>query len=116
MIEPLIVAALGPLVGGRVFDDVAPVDTPTPYCTYQQVGGRPVNFLEGQPASKKNARIQINVWSKRRAEATTLIRQIEDLMIQAPLLGVVEGGAISQYDSVSSFRGAMQDFSFWFEA
>lgn len=116
MIEPLLVATLNPLFGDRVFDDVAPVNTPTPYCTYQQVGGSPINLLEGQPASKKNARIQINVWSKTRSEATTLIRRIEDMMVQAPLLATTLGGAISQHDEVSNYRGAMQDFSFWFDA
>ncbi|RXZ42709.1 DUF3168 domain-containing protein [Crenobacter cavernae] len=116
MIEPTLVATFGPLVGGRVFADFAPAGTPLPFATYQQVGGRPVSFLEGAPASKKHARFQINVWSTSRQEAMTIIRLIEDLAVQVPLLGEIEGGAVALYDEAADRRGAMQDFSFWFDA
>lgn len=116
MIEPTLTTTLGAFVGGRVYPDTAPANTPLPYCTYQQVGGRPVSFLEGQPASQRHARIQINVWSKTRQEAMTIIRQIEDAMVKSPLLGVIEGGAVAMLDPATNLRGAMQDFSFWFNA
>jgi len=98
----------------RVFPDVAPEGTAMPYCTWQQIGGTPVNFMS-ESSYKKNARIQINVWSKTRKEAMTLIRQIEDAMVLAPLYGFVESGATATMDEDTKLRGAMQDFSFWIE-
>ena len=113
MIEPVLVSVLGPLVDGRVFPDFAPADTPKPFATYQQVGGQALSYLEGQPTDKKNARIQVNVWASTRAEAMTLIRAIEDAIVQAPMLGEPIGAATSMYDEAAGIRGAMQDFSLW---
>jgi hypothetical protein len=113
MIESNLVAALGPLVGNRVYPDVAPANVTLPFCTYQQVGGKAVNFVGAESSDKKNARIQITVWSKTRKQAMELIREIEDEMVKAPLLAEVVGAAISRYDAETTYRGAMQDFSFW---
>ena len=99
----------------RVFPDVAPANTARPYITWQQVGGKPVNFMAGA-SDKKNARIQINVWSDSRKEATTMIRAIENLMVAAPLTAFIESGAVSTLDPETGYKGAMQDFSFWFDA
>jgi hypothetical protein len=38
-LEPLVFQALTGLVGGRVYPDIAPTNTPRPYITWQQVGG-----------------------------------------------------------------------------
>ena len=113
MIEANLFTALSTLVNGRVFPDVAPSATTLPYITFQQKGGKPVNFLGAEYADKKNARFQINVWCATRIEAATLSRSIENLMVQSPLLGVIEGGSIATYDEETNTRGAMQDFSFW---
>lgn len=112
MIEPQLVTALGSLVGGRVFPDVAPAGTLLPYATYQQIGGIAVNFLEGT-GSKSGVRMQINIWSKTRPEAMTLIRQAEALLVSTPLFAKLEGGAQARYDEETTLRGAMQDFSFF---
>jgi len=112
MIETQIVQLLRTLVSGGAYPDVADGTAVLPYATYQQVGGKPIRYLSGI-ADKKIARFQINVWSKTRAEATTLIRQIEDQMI-LQLNATAEGGAISTYDEISKLRGAMQDFSVTF--
>lgn len=113
MIEADLFTKLAPLVSNRVYPDVAPEGTTRPFITYQQKGGSPVNFLGAESSNKKNARFQINVWSDTRIEASTLIRQIEDLMVTSPLFGKIEGGAIATYDDVTKSRGTMQDFSFW---
>lgn len=113
MIESDLYAKLAPLVGNRVYPDVAPEGTVKPFITYQQKGGSPVNFLGPESSDKKNARFQINVWSVTRIEASILMRLIEDLMVTSPLFGKIEGGAIGTYDDVTKARGAMQDFSFW---
>lgn len=112
MLEADLFTKLSTLVSGRVYPDVASTAT-MPYITYQQIGGTPVNFLEAESSSKKNARMQINVWSKTRLEASTIIRQVEDLMVQTPLFGTVEGGAESTYEPDTKKYGSRQDFSFW---
>lgn len=112
-IEAKLYTTLSPLFGGRVFPDFAPTGTAKPYCTYQQVGGKPVNFMGAESSDKKNARIQINVWAETRLSAQSLIRQIEDLAVQAPLLGSIESGAVATFDEANQVRGARQDFSFW---
>ncbi len=113
MIEPALVTVLNTVTDGRVFPDTAPLGTVKPYITYQQVGGNPVNFLGQESSDKKNSRIQINVWSSTRAEANTLMRHIEDLMVLAPLNGSIEGALIAARDVPTDSYGAHQDFSFW---
>lgn len=112
MLEANLFNALSALVNARVFPDVAPEGVELPYITYQQIGGKPINFLGAESSSKKNARVQVNVWSHTRIEASALIRQVEDIAVTAPLLGVIEGGAIASYEPELKIYGAMQDFSF----
>lgn len=112
MTEADLVIALNPLVSGRVYPDAADFSTPLPYITWQQVGGKAVNYLGGGVTDKKGARIQINVWAKTRLEAQTLMRQIHDICVSDPLFAVAEGASISRYES-ANLRGAQQDFSFW---
>jgi Protein of unknown function (DUF3168) len=113
MTEVDLVTALSALVGGRVFPDIAPFETLTPFAVYQQVGGQAINYLEGQSPAKKNARIQVTIWSDTRLEAMTKIRQVEDMLSATPIFAYVEGAAIAHYDNSTKLRGALQDFSVW---
>ena len=62
----------------------------------------------------RNARIQINVWAATRIDATALMKQIEDAMIQASAFQARPVGAlISASDPDRELRGAMQDFTVW---
>lgn len=114
-IEVKLYAALSPLFGGRVFPDFAPAGTAKPYCTYQQVGGAPVEFIEGAVASKDCARMQINVWSNSRLEAMNKIREVRQTLVAPPTLATTQGAAIAEYDETNQLRGARQDFSIWFD-
>lgn len=113
MTEANIVTALSALVSNRVYPDVAPLNASLPLITYQQVGGQAVNYLEAASSDKKNARMQVNVWASTRAQAKTLIRQVEDEMVKNPILAYVEGAAIDRYDEQTKQYGAIQDFSVW---
>ena len=113
MLEANLYTALAPLVGNRVFPDVAPIGTQVPFITYQQVGGKAVNFIGAEYSDKKNARVQINVWSASRLQASLIIRSIENAVVLAPLYGSIEGGAISSHEPELKLYGAMQQFSFW---
>ena len=109
--EDLIDSVLAHLAEGRVYPDVAPLDTDTPYITYQVAGGEPINFLSGDRPDKQFVRIQVNVWSNHRAEAAEIGMLVEDAMRSATALQVeVVSGRTSTYDEETDSRGTMQDF------
>jgi hypothetical protein len=119
MLETEIIAALGPLVEGRVWPVIAPIGTKVPFITFQQVGGTPANSFCGNGA-KLNARMQINVWSRTAIETTTIALAAEAALTShvasspvGPLRGVSLGAFTSEYDETTSYFGARQDFSFW---
>lgn len=71
-IEQSIVDLLGPLVGGRIHADSAEGPPPRPYIVFQQVGGRPMVYLESTVPDLQNGRWQINVWANDRPTASSL--------------------------------------------
>ena len=98
----------------RVFPDVAPSGTTLPYVTWQGIGGESVGFVDNTAADKRNTRLQINVWAKTRPEATSIARQIEDVLCATSLFVATPlGEAVSDYDSETKTYGAMQDFSIY---
>jgi hypothetical protein len=113
-IETALFAALRGLVSDRVFPDVAPENTSRPYITYQQTGGDAVNFVESTIPSKKNARMQINVWADTRLQATAMGGAVEDVLrTLIALQPTVLGAAIATYDDETKLRGTLQYFSLW---
>lgn len=102
------------LVGNRVFPDFAKVETARPYITYQQIGGAVINVLSNEVATKKNSRIQINVWSDSRIEANQLMLAIESAMVTSNLFtSRPESAFIGAYDYDVPVYSCMQDFSVW---
>lgn len=113
-LESQIFDALKTLVSNRVYPDIATENAVLPYITYQQVGGRGVNFLDSATPSKKNARIQINVWGETRIQVADLSRLVEDTMRAATSLQTsVLGASVAMYEPVTKLRGTRQDFSVW---
>lgn len=111
--EETLVKVLSALFGDRVFPDVAEIDTPVPFCVYRQIGGTPVNTLDGVPADKKNAIVEIVVVSRTRKETMSLIRAVEDMLVQGPVYANVVSGVQSMYDDETKLRAATQEFSIW---
>ncbi|WP_137171439.1 DUF3168 domain-containing protein [Massilia sp. HP4] len=112
--EDHIDAVLQHLAGGRVFPDVAPLNTERPFVTYQLVGGAPDNYLSGDLPEKQQVRMQVNVWVDRRAEASEIGMLVEDAMRSAAHLQVeVITGRVATYDEETDLRGTMQDFSMY---
>jgi hypothetical protein len=111
--EEALVKALTDLFGENVFPDVADIDTPVPFCVYRQIGGTPVNTIDGVPPDRKNALVEIVVVSRTRKETMTMIRAVEDMLRQAPLYATVMSGAQSLYDEETKLRAAVQEFSIW---
>jgi len=99
----------------RVFPDFAPAGTPAPYITYQGIGGRPLRWLDGTAADKRQTLMQVNVWTASRLEALALIRQVEAAICDvgtAPFMGQPESEPISnaEEDLTPPLYGCLQDF------
>lgn len=113
-VETHLFAALAPLVGDRVYPDIAEEGSALPRIVYQQVGGVRPLFQEGTLPDRENCRMQIVVWAERRLDATALGKQIEEALIAAPGLQVEPlGGRVSRHDEETDLRGSQQDFSIW---
>jgi len=98
----------------RVFPDVAPYETPTPYVTFQHIGGEPLRYVENTPTGIRHTMVQINVWSATRAEALTLIRAIEEaLCASTAFTARPDSEPIGDVDGDTDRRGCLQDFSIW---
>lgn len=116
-LETDLFTALSGLVSNRVFPDVAEWGTPTPYITWQQVGGEAENFLESVFVGKRNATIQVNCWAATRVAASALARSAEVTLIESTTLrATVIGALISTYepDLQPPLYGTIQDFGIWY--
>ncbi len=116
-LEPLVFQALTGLVGGRVYPDIAPTNTPRPYITWQQVGGPPMAWTDKSTTPGGFAWLQINVWADTRIQAGALRKQVEDALI---LFEGFEarpqdaGTATHEPDLTPPAYGFHQDFDVWY--
>lgn len=113
-IEADLAAVIGPFVGDRVFPDDAPEDAGMPYATYQQIGGQPINYLEGAP-QEEIGRFQVNVWSDDREQANDVLRKIREALCAAPLRATIMTGLLARKEPLTKVYGAQQDFSILFK-
>jgi hypothetical protein len=98
----------------RVYPDFAPVSTARPYVTYQQIGGDVINLIANDSPGKRNAVLQISVWSNTRAEALQISRAIEDAMrASTAFIARPIGAAVCDYDAEIPVYSARQDFTCW---
>lgn len=101
-------------VGNRVFPDFAPVETPRPYITWQQVGGQVIKTLDNTTPNKKNAVVQVNIWADTRAAANPLALQVENALRTSSLfLAIPDAAFVGDYDPDIPVFGTRQDFSIW---
>lgn len=107
MIEKTVMDLLNDLVESRVFFDQAPVDVDRPYIILQQVGGEPVEFLEG-PSGEDFVRLQIDVYAGARTSANELMSQVRLRMndLQASAIGA----PFSAYESAVALYRRSCDF------
>lgn len=109
--EEHIYNTLKHLAGGRVLPDFAGEGTPVPFIVYQAVGGDPVNLLTGEQPEKQSVRMQVNVWSLSRMEASALGAEVEAAVRAATVLQPeVATGRVATYDEDTKYRGTRQDF------
>jgi hypothetical protein len=115
--ETRVYSVLKPLAPAKsVFRDIAPEDCNTvPRITFQFIGGSAINFVDSATIpSKRNYRVQINVWHNQRDACNALARQVEnamraDLNLQATVLGTFQ----TVYEQDTRLYGTLQDFSIW---
>jgi len=113
-VEADIFSALQGLVSNRVFPDIAPLDTPLPYITFQQIGGEAIGYMDNTVPDAKNGRFQVDVWSQSRIQCAALALQIEAAMVQASVFQARPVGApSSQYEPDTKLYGSLQDFTVW---
>ena len=113
-VEASIYNALKGLVANRVYPDLAPIGAVRPYATYQQVGGKSINFLDSAVPNKANLRFQVNVWADTRSAASLLAGQVEQaLRTTAALQTTVMGQPVATYEPDTLLFGTRQDFSCW---
>lgn len=112
--EALLTTLLAPLVSGRMYPDVAPLDSDLPRIVYQQVGGDSVVFIEGTLPNTENARMQLACWATTRAAALDLAKQVETAIVASPAFqGRPISARVSDYEEDTELYGARQDFSIW---
>lgn len=110
-----VVAVAAGLVSGRCYPDTAPVGTAKPYMTYQNIGGTPIDPINGSDPGSEFARLQFNVWADTRLAANALMRSLIAALRVDPVSGRPIGGLIGRYDELGKLRGAQQDIYFQIE-
>lgn len=100
-----------------VWDSVPPPnwEAHRAFIVYQNIGGVPVYFSEGDIADKRNVRLQVTVWTKdpadRYALSNRLLRAVAKHPQMEPLTEVQD-----DFDNPMKLYGARFDLSLWFEA
>lgn len=98
----------------RVFPDVAPLSTPRPYITYQQIGGDDLAFVDDTLPNTRSPEVQINYWADTRTAAKALALQTRDALMVSPAMQARPiGGIVDDFDDDMQRYGSRQDFSIW---
>ena len=112
-LEAKIFTTLGPLVANRVYPDTTPDNAKFPCITYQQVGGRDYNYVDGSLPDNEHARIQLNVHGTVRSDVKAIALSAKALMA-GQLLAEVMGSLTTDYDDIPKLYSTRQDFGCWF--
>lgn len=113
-IRNAIMDGLGPTIGARVFPDGAPIETPTPFITYERIGGQVVELVASKSPDLKNGRFQFNIWAETREEADLIADRLEVVLMRPPIRATALGGHSAAADDTTDLRGTQQDFSIWY--
>lgn len=114
-IETTLKAAIAAVVG-RCYPDVGPLKPTLPFATFQQVGGKAVDVINGTDPHFEGGRIQINVWATTRDEANTLCREVVAALRPNPINARPIGLLIARYEQTTARYGAQQDIEVWWHS
>lgn len=67
----------------RVYPVLAPLRAQRPYVTVQNIGGRPLYWLDNTPSDKRMVRLLVKTWASSKPDAVSLARQVEAAMMTA---------------------------------
>jgi hypothetical protein len=109
VISAILPPVLGPLVDGRVFPDLAPEHTPTPWIVYSSAGGEAIVDLDG-PDETQNTRVQVDVYADDRDTVDAVIKEVARAMY-ARLAAVPIGRPSTSREDDTGLSRAQQDFS-----
>lgn len=111
--ELITYTALRGLASGRIYPDVAPLNTVRPFVAYQAVGGQSSQPLNGG-SGIRNSRMQINVWADTRSTATALMNDVIAALANDTVKAVAIGEPVSDYEPDTTLFGSRLDFSIWY--
>lgn len=95
------------------YPSVAPEGTPSPFIVWQAVGGREVTTLRKKRV-RRNALVQISVWSEDVEVAIGLLDQVDAALRTSTTLQSSPSGARRMtYEPDTGLHGQMQDWSIW---
>lgn len=98
----------------RVRPDFAPFETERPYVIYQAIGGQAWRHVDNSPAGLRHTMLQVSVWATTRAEASGLIRQIEEAFCAATVFTARPSAeATSTAEEDLNLYGSQQDFDLY---
>lgn len=109
--ESIVYDALSPVLPAKVFPDVAPAAIAAPWITYQAVGGQAFATIDGETPSTLNARMQITVWSKTRAQTASIMQQAFQALVNPVVKAVPIGAPVSTFEPDTFLYGSTLDFS-----
>lgn len=113
LLEARLVEIVAPLLGGKFYPDTSPDRLVFPFGIYQQTGGEAVVFGENVIPEERNARMQIEVWSRTRLEAAELMREIEVALVGGFQACRPIGAMSAIHEEQQKIYGARQDFTIW---
>ena len=113
-VESDIFDTLKTLVSNRVFPDVAPWNTTRPYITYQQIGGKAINYIDPTAPDLRHGMYQVNCWDDTRLAANALARQVEAAFRAATIFqSRPDSDILATHEPDLNRYGTIQDFSIW---
>lgn len=112
--ETMVAAALGPLVGGRVFQDDLPGATPRPCISFRVTGGTPLSFLDGSAPAKEIVRVALTTWGSTNLESAAISKAAEAALRAATALqATVLTYRNPMIDSATGAAIIVQEFEFF---
>lgn len=111
-----LVERLTPIFGERIFLSPAPIallrDTKTPYCVFEIQGEKPIDFIDTSLADVRHVLVGLYIWTDTEAENLRLMKEVEQILVRAPIFATVESGIQTFFDEGIGIRGISQAFSF----
>lgn len=108
--------ANNPTLGNALlYSDTAPRSRaqPQPIIVFERIGGVPLYFTEGQLGDRRNARVQLEIWTNHPASREAVLDRVLEIVAQSPDMEQLTE-ALDLYDENVELYGSRVDVSVWF--